>query len=70
MWPLVLISDLPDQQQLFVDADDPKSIASESQWFLIIPCNPVKMGERGRQKIISAWNYEKQFQPVLNAVSR
>jgi len=23
------------------------------------------MGERGRQRILSEWNYERQFEPVL-----
>ena len=72
----VLVSDLRDERRLFVNAgvarccdpEDPKSIASEFQWFLNHPLQASEMGERGRLKIISEWNYEKQFQPVLDVV--
>jgi glycosyltransferase involved in cell wall biosynthesis len=74
----VLVSDLHDDRRLFVDAgvarccdpEDPKSIASELQWFLDHPLQANEMGERGRLRIISEWNYEKQFQPVLDVVLR
>jgi hypothetical protein len=27
------------------------------------------MGERGRQRILKDWNYERQFQPVLDLLN-
>ncbi|MDP9159522.1 MAG: glycosyltransferase [Acidobacteriota bacterium] len=72
----VLVSDTPDNQKLFVDAglarscdpDDAKSIASQFLWFLENPLRSGEMSKRGIRKILVDWNYEKQFQPVLDTV--
>ena len=69
----LLVSDLPDWQKMYVepgyglacDPDDPDSIAQAIRWFLDHPDEMRAMGERGRQRILDEWNYEKQFMPVL-----
>ncbi len=73
----VLVSDRPDWRSTFVDAGfgascDPASSASIakalSRW-LADPAARAAMGERGRQKIASDWNYEASFAPVLSLLS-
>lgn len=74
----VLVSDLPDWRAAFVDngyglACDPTdaaSVASALRWFLSHPDEAYAMGERGRQRILSDWNYETQFQPVMDRISK
>jgi glycosyltransferase involved in cell wall biosynthesis len=69
----LLVSDLPSWRQLYVDAsyglvcdpDDPASIAAALLWFLEHPDDQRAMGERGRQRVATEWNYEHQFAPVL-----
>ncbi len=69
----VLTSDLPDWNKMYVgrgyglacNPEDPESIANALRWFLEHPDETRAMGEDGRQKILTDWNYEKQFQPVL-----
>jgi len=69
----LLVSDLPEWKQAYVvpsyglacDPEDPKSIARALQWFLEHPDQTRSMGEAGRQRILSEWNYEDQFLPVL-----
>jgi glycosyltransferase involved in cell wall biosynthesis len=69
----LLVSDLPDWRKIFVesgyglacDTDDPGSIATALRWFLDHPEERRAMGERGRQRILAEWNYERQFAPVL-----
>ncbi len=69
----LLVSDLPDWKKIYVDPgyglacnpEDPRSIAEALQWFLEHPDDMRAMGERGRQRILSGWNYETQFAPVL-----
>jgi glycosyltransferase involved in cell wall biosynthesis len=69
----LLVSDLPDWRAMYVepgyglacDSDDPKGIATALRWFLEHPAETQTMGERGRQRIVSEWNYETQFAPVL-----
>ena len=69
----LLISDLPEWKDLFVqpgyglacDPQDPESIARQLHWFVEHPVETRSMGARGRQRILSEWNYEKQFSPVL-----
>jgi glycosyltransferase involved in cell wall biosynthesis len=73
----VLVSDSPDWRQMYVDPgyglacdpDDPTSIASTLRWFLDHPAETRAMGERGRERILSEWNYERQFVPVLEALN-
>jgi glycosyltransferase involved in cell wall biosynthesis len=54
---------------LACDPDDPRSIAAALHWFLEHPVEMRKMGERGRQKIRTEWNYETQFSPVFECIS-
>ncbi len=73
----VLVSDLPDWKAMFVGpgyglACDPKSsesIAGALRWFLGHPKEMQAMGEKGRQKILSDWNYETQFMPVFEKIN-
>lgn len=74
----VLVSDLPDHQRLFVDAgfakpcnpDSAESIANAIRWFLLHRPEAAAMGDRGRRRVLDDWNYETQFQPVLDFLSR
>jgi glycosyltransferase involved in cell wall biosynthesis len=73
----VLVSRLPRWQELFVDTgcgldcdpSDPDSVAAALQQFCEHPDKLRAMGERGRQRILSEWNYEAQFQPVFQLLS-
>lgn len=72
----VLVSDLPDWRALYVETgfgltcnpDDPENIADALRWFLAHPAEMRSMGERGRRKIATEWNYEAKFHPVLERV--
>jgi glycosyltransferase involved in cell wall biosynthesis len=74
----LLVSDLPDWSGMFIDPgfaracdpQDPKSIASVLRWFLENPVETRNMGERGRHQVLVDWNYETQFKPVLDRLSR
>jgi glycosyltransferase involved in cell wall biosynthesis len=69
----LLVSDLPDWRATYVDqgfarACKPGSTYSLEQnlrWFLDHPAETRRMGERGRDRIRRAWNYEESFAPVL-----
>jgi glycosyltransferase involved in cell wall biosynthesis len=73
----VLVTDLPDWTATFVEPgfgracrpDDPQSIADALSWFHEHREAARQMGERGRQRIIDDWNYERQFEPVLRLMS-
>jgi glycosyltransferase involved in cell wall biosynthesis len=73
----LLVSDLAEWQIFFVNSgcalpcnpDDPESIAAALRWYLEHPNETREMGENGRQRILSEWNYEKQFEPVVNLLS-
>ena len=73
----LLVSDLPDWRALFVennlalpvDPEDATSIAAAIRWLLERPGELRTMGERGRQRILAEWNYEKQFLPVLQCLT-
>ncbi len=73
----VLVSDLPEWKATFVDAgfgcacrpDDPRSIADALGWFHEHRDEARRMGARGRQQILSEWNYERQFAPVLRLMT-
>ncbi len=73
----LLVSDLPDWRRLYVDAgyglacdpEEPESIAAALRWFLEHPDEMRKMGERGRRRIEAEWNYERQFEPVVELMS-
>ncbi|MDO8730633.1 MAG: glycosyltransferase [Candidatus Omnitrophota bacterium] len=69
----LLVSDLPDWKKaygvpgygLLCDPADPQSIAEAIRWFLERPDQMRAMGEKGRRRILSDWNYETQFKAVL-----
>lgn len=74
-WGLaLLVSDLPEWRRVYVDAgyglacdpEDPASIAAALRWFLEHPAERQAMGEGGRQRILTQWNYERQFAPVVS----
>lgn len=73
----ILVSDLPDWHQAYVepgyglacDPEDAESITTALNWFLEHPIPMRQMGELGRQKIAREWNYEKQFEPILEMIS-
>ena len=67
-----LVSDRPDWRTAFqapgyglsCDPRDADSIARVLRWATEHRDAAQSMGERGRQKILSDWNYERQFEPV------
>jgi glycosyltransferase involved in cell wall biosynthesis len=69
----LLVSDLPDWNKMFVEPgfglgcnpDDSTSIAAALRWFIDHPDETRKIGQKGRERILKEWNYEKQFGPVL-----
>lgn len=69
----LLVSDLPDWRQMYVengyalacDPENAESIANAFRWYLEHTDEMRSMGERGRQKIATEWNYERKFQPVM-----
>ncbi len=73
----LLVSRLPAWQKLFVepgygldcDPSDPASIAAAIQYFCDHPEEVRAMGERGRQRILSEWNYEAQFHDIVRWLS-
>ncbi len=68
----LVVSDVADWR-LFVELglarpclpDDPASVATAVTWYLEHPDAMRSMGERGRQRILAEWNYERAFVPVL-----
>jgi len=74
----MLVSDLPAWRKMFVepgyavacDPQDRDSIAAAIRHF----CQDLRgmrlMGENGRRQILKEWNYERQFQPILQLMSR
>ena len=73
----LLVSDLPDWRTIYIetgygltcDPGDPESIANALRWFLDHPHKMRVMGERGRRKIATEWNYEMKFLPVLERMN-
>jgi glycosyltransferase involved in cell wall biosynthesis len=69
----LLVSELPDWRQMFVERgvaraccpEDPHSIAAAVAWFVEHQREAQSMGERGRQLVLTEWNYERQFAPVF-----
>lgn len=69
----LLVPDSPEWRRVFVDPgyavachpDDPESIRDALQGLLRNPGRLREMGEEGRKRILSDWNYETQFAPVL-----
>jgi glycosyltransferase involved in cell wall biosynthesis len=51
------------------DPGDAPGLAAALRWYYEHPDRMRAMGERGRQRILSEWNYETQFQPVLDILN-
>jgi glycosyltransferase involved in cell wall biosynthesis len=74
----LLVTDLPEWRRMYVDpgyalACDPhdaRSIASAVRRLLEHREKTRAMGERGRQRITTDWNYETQFDPVLARIEQ
>jgi spore maturation protein CgeB len=72
----VLVSDLPDWNEMFVKAGygrscnptDSKSIAEALRFFFDHQSETRLTGERGRRQVLEEWNYELQFEPVRNVL--
>ena len=70
----LLVSARPDWEEMFVQSgyglscnpNDADSIATQLRWFLEHPVETREMSERGRQRILTEWNYDSQFTPVLS----
>lgn len=73
----LLTPDLPDWRRVFVEsglglACDPSSVDSVAQavrWFHDEPDARRQMGERGRQRVLAEWNYDRQFRPVVDLIA-
>ena len=73
----MLVSDRPEWRAMFVDPgyarscdpEDAGSIADALRWYLQHPDRARAMGSAGRQRVLSEWNYERQFAPVFRAVT-
>jgi len=72
-----LVPESPDWRRIYVepgyglacDPGDPESIAIALRWCLGHPAQVHAMGEKGRQRILQEWNYEKQFFPVFGQLN-
>ncbi|HNV86101.1 MAG TPA: glycosyltransferase [Candidatus Omnitrophota bacterium] len=73
----LLVPCLPNWRARFVESgyglacvpDDAQSIASAINWFYSHPSETKAMGERGRERIRSEWNYGNAFSAVLNKLN-
>ncbi len=73
----LLVTDLPDWHNAYVEPgyglacnpENADSIAAALRWFLEHPTQMREMGELGRKRIIEEWNYEKQFEPILEIMN-
>ena len=74
----LLVSDLPDWRRMYVDPGyavacnpgDPESIAAALRWFADNRETMQRMGGSGRRRIAAEWNYETQFRPVFEEITR
>ncbi len=72
----LLASDLAEWKEIFVepgyglacDPADAQSIAATLRWYWDNPAKRRAMGTAGRERVLSAWNYETQIIPVLQAL--
>lgn len=72
----ILVSDAKEWDAMFIepgyglscDPREPKSIQKALEWFYQHKSECHQMGLRGRDKILSDWNYEKQFAHVMDRV--
>jgi glycosyltransferase involved in cell wall biosynthesis len=73
----LLVSRWPDWCDMFVgpgyaracDPTNPASIAAALAWFVDHPAERRAMGARGRAKIVSNWNYDTAFAPIMSALA-
>lgn len=73
----LLVSDRSEWREMFVEPgyglacepDSTESLASTIGWFLDHPGERRAMGERGRAKIETSWNYDTVFTPILDALN-
>jgi len=74
----LLVSDLTDWRRAYVDPGyalaaepaSPDSLATALRWFADNRERMRQMADAGRQRILMEWNYETQFQPVLDEITR
>jgi glycosyltransferase involved in cell wall biosynthesis len=74
----IVIPDRPEWREIFeaagtavvCDPSAPASIAAAIQHLLDDPDVMRDMGERGRQRVLEEWNYEKMFAPVSMLIER
>jgi glycosyltransferase involved in cell wall biosynthesis len=74
----LLVSAAPEWTAMYVgpgyglscDPHDADSIAAAVRWFLENPEQLRRMGEAGRQRIATDWNYEQRFAPVLRLLEQ
>lgn len=74
----LLVSDLPDWRSMFVDAyfaracspTSATSMQEAMRWYLDNPSESVRMGERGREKVICSWNYDSAFGSLVDLIGR
>jgi glycosyltransferase involved in cell wall biosynthesis len=72
----LLVSPMPDWQAMFVtpgyaiacDIENVDSLVAALRWYSDDPARRQSMGERGRQRVLTEWNYEAQFSPVLQMI--
>ena len=72
----LVVSNISEWENMYVkpgyglscDPDSVDSIVQCLQWFLDHPKEIREMGEKGRQRILSEWNYEQQFKSVFKIV--
>ena len=72
----LLVSPMPDWQAMFVtpgyaiacDIENVDSLVAALRWYSDDPARRQSMGERGRQRVLTEWNYETQFAPVLRMI--
>lgn len=73
----VIVSNLPEWEELYVDAgyaiscdcDSIDSMVAAFSYCLLHKEEVRMMGENGRTRVKSEWNYEHQFQPVLRKMN-
>ena len=73
----LIVSDLPEWRRLYVDRgcglacnpDDVRSLIDTFDALSRRPDTVREMGERGRSLVRSEWNYERQFEPVLEVMA-
>lgn len=73
----LLVNDAPDWVNFYVTPGyalacrphEAESLADAIRWYWENPAERQRMGENGRQRILSAWHYEQQFAPVRAMLS-